>query len=276
MVATIKFSQFAAVSLANNTNKVVGVTALSGGSNFYSDFPLTWITANRPATPGTGVMGYNTSLGQYEYWNGASWIQLAAGGSGSVNVGAANQLAYYAANGSSVSGLMSANNSVLTTNSGGAPSWNTTLPASLTIPTPNITGVTNGSSAAGGSVGQVYSAVVLFSAPVSLTSNVPADLTSLSLPAGDYDYWGNVGIGATGVFLSQAAMWISTSSATVPEPSQNSGMADSGSLFQTFSTAVPGGVHNSNGSNTLYLSALGTFGSGTASAWGQIFARRRR
>jgi hypothetical protein len=60
------------------------------------------------------------------------------GGSGTVTSGTANQLAYYASTGTAVSGLGSANNSVLATNGSGVPSFGTTLPAGLTIPTPTI------------------------------------------------------------------------------------------------------------------------------------------
>ncbi len=104
MVATIKFSQFAAANLSNTTNKVVGVSSLSGGTNFYIDDPLIWTTSTRPSSPTLFLLGANSSLGQYEYWNGASWVQFAAGGSGTVNLGAIGQVAYYAANGTAVSG----------------------------------------------------------------------------------------------------------------------------------------------------------------------------
>ncbi len=107
MVSTIKFSEFSEIDLAGTTNKLVGVTALSGGTDFYVDFPLLWTTAGRPTSPQTGTIGYNSSLGQYEYWNGGSWVQLAGGGSGSVNFGSINQIAYYAASGTAVSGSSS-------------------------------------------------------------------------------------------------------------------------------------------------------------------------
>lgn len=119
----IKFSQFSVGSLANSTNIIVGVTAATSGTNFRLPYINSWSTGGRPATPATGVLGYNTSLSQYEYWNGAAWVQFASGGSGTVNVGATNELAYYQSNGTAVAGLMGANNGVLITSSGGAPSW---------------------------------------------------------------------------------------------------------------------------------------------------------
>ena len=41
-------------------------------------FP-SWTTATRPASPSSGSnLGYNSSYGQLEYYNGSSWIQLGA------------------------------------------------------------------------------------------------------------------------------------------------------------------------------------------------------
>lgn len=55
----------------------------------------------------------------------ASWYAsyLGGTGTGTVNAGTANQLAYYASSGNAVSGLTGANGGVLITNSTGVPSW---------------------------------------------------------------------------------------------------------------------------------------------------------
>ena len=72
--------------------------------------------------------------------------QFAPAGSGSVTSGSINQLAYYAANGTTVSGLATANNAGLLTNGTGVPSWVSytgtgapVLATSPTITTPRIT-----------------------------------------------------------------------------------------------------------------------------------------
>lgn len=52
-----------------------------------------------------------------------NYSQLTSSGSGTVSSGSINRLAYYAASGTTVSGLATAGNSVLTTNSTGIPSW---------------------------------------------------------------------------------------------------------------------------------------------------------
>lgn len=56
-----------------------------------------------------------------------------SGGSGTVNTGNINEIAYYAATGTAISGITSANNSVLVTNGTGIPSLSTTLPNNTNI-----------------------------------------------------------------------------------------------------------------------------------------------
>lgn len=275
MVATIKFSQFSNASLTNTTNRIVGVSAPSGGSNFQVAYPLTWTTAARPTTPPAGTLGYNSNLSQYEYWNGAAWVQFAAGGSGSVGVGSINQLAFYAVTGSAVSGFMNSPSSVLITSAGSIPQWATTLPASLTIPTPNITGIINASNANAGSVGEFISSVVAQASAVPLSSVTATDITSITLTAGDWDVWGNVGVGSTALSVTQAYMWISATAGTVPDGSlYNATFFPTGINLITHS--VPMLRFNVTTTTIIYLSTYTAFGSGTVAAFGGIYARRVR
>ena len=111
---------------------------------------------------GTNVEAWNAHLDQLAaitpaqgdilYYNGTAWVALAPGtsgfflktlgaganplwavspGSGTVNSGSINQLAWYAANGTAVSGLTTGNNGVLVTSGGGVPSISSTLPAAV-------------------------------------------------------------------------------------------------------------------------------------------------
>jgi hypothetical protein len=64
------------------------------------------------------------------------------GGSGTVSAGLPNQIAAYAAAGNTVSGLTIVNNSVPSYNGSGLLSNSTTLPGSLTIPSPSISNPT--------------------------------------------------------------------------------------------------------------------------------------
>ena len=75
-----------------------------------------WIASTETyATPGTS--------GNVMTSNGTNWVSSPATGSGTVNTGLINQLAYYAAAGTAVSGLTIVNSAVLTTTSGGVPTW---------------------------------------------------------------------------------------------------------------------------------------------------------
>lgn len=274
MVATIKFSQFAAGNLANTTNQLVGITSNMAGTNFKTPFPFVWTTATRPSSPALGTQGYNSSLGQIEFWNGASWTQLAAGGSGSINLGSINQLAYYATTGTAISGLMIANNSVLITNGSGVPSLSTSLPTSLTVPQPNIVGVTNGSNASAGSVGQFISNVVNSGSPVLISAATATDITSISLTAGDWDVYGNVtviftgGTGAGGITYA----WSNIASVTIPDPSLINGILTS--INSQMGQSIPYARYNISTTTTVYLSVYNS--GGTANGSGGIYARRIR
>jgi hypothetical protein len=76
MVNTIKFSQFNSINLANGTNFLAGIDSLSGGNNIISSFVTTWTTSGRPVSPATGLLGYNSTTGQYEFWSGSAWVSF--------------------------------------------------------------------------------------------------------------------------------------------------------------------------------------------------------
>jgi hypothetical protein len=149
---------------------------------------------------------------------------------------------------------------------------------SPTITSPNIVGVTNGSNAAAGSVGEIISSTVTFASPVTITnSNTPQDVTSISLTAGDWDVFGIVGLNNNTIGMTIMATWISATSATEP----------TAELRNTMQAAVGAGVSSWTGpcpfyrasistTTTLYMSCLAQFGSGTQIAYGSIYARRTR
>lgn len=80
MVATKKFSEFQEIDLNNSTNTLVGTSSPLGGVNIKADFTTSWTTAGRPSAPYPGLMGYNSTDGVPEYWDGLTWIQLTSGG----------------------------------------------------------------------------------------------------------------------------------------------------------------------------------------------------
>ena len=95
-------------SIINNSSAVV--TIQSSGSNTILALPAS------SETVVTCVLASGTSA--------ASWTTSpAVSGSGTVNSGLINQLAWYAASGTAVSGLTIVNSAGLTTTSGGVPTW---------------------------------------------------------------------------------------------------------------------------------------------------------
>ncbi len=93
--------------------------------------------------------------------------------SGVVNAGTANQLAYYATNGTAVSGLTTQNNSVVVTDGSGVPSLSTTLPSALTIPTPKIDTINDTSANSMMTLTPVASAVNYFEFVNAITTTSP-------------------------------------------------------------------------------------------------------
>jgi hypothetical protein len=147
MVDTIKFSEFNDGGDLSNDETTVG---LGSGVNTKFNNPWTFLrpgtTGMRPA-PVAAIyyrLRFNTTLQVYEYYDPLSttWTQLSGTGTGTVNPGLANDLAFYAVSGQIISPINGALSSVLVTNALGVPSLSTTLPSGLSIPGATITGST--------------------------------------------------------------------------------------------------------------------------------------
>jgi len=117
------------VNLASEVTGTLPVVNGGTGQTTYTDGQLligntsTSGLSKTTLTAGTGIT----------ITNGAGTITIAATGSGTVNGGVANQLAYYATTGTAVSGLSTANNSLLVTNGTGVPSLSTDIPTAVTV-----------------------------------------------------------------------------------------------------------------------------------------------
>ncbi len=155
------------------------------------------------------------------------------------------------------------------------------LTASPTITTPNIVGTATNNNASAGSVGEYVSSGVLAGSAVALTNNTRADVTSISLTAGDWDVTGMVAFtdnAATTVTL--VAGWLNTVSVTFPTVGTDVGSGYQqhyGSWTSNVPTCTFGPVRLSlSGTTTVYLGAYSTFAVNTAAAYGLLHARRVR
>lgn len=114
------------IGSANSATLVTNSTGVPAFTGSMSNGQL--VIGSTGATP---VVGSITGAGSITVTNGAGTIQISSSAGGVVNAGTINELAYYAATGSVVSGLATANDGVLITSAGGAPSISSTLPAAV-------------------------------------------------------------------------------------------------------------------------------------------------
>ena len=146
-----------------------------------------------------------------------------------------------------------------------------------------VVGVTNGSNAITGTNGEFVSSNIGFGSAVPLTSNTPANVTSITLTAGDWD------IDASAYYktnsttnLTLAQFSISTTSATQnlasPFYSQMNWNPSSGIVMgvNTFNLTTPRNRVSISATTTYYLVVNAVFTVATMSAFGYLAARRIR
>lgn len=124
-------------------------------------------------------------------------------------------------------------------------------------------------------VGEFFSSLILSASAISLSSGTSANVTSITLSAGDYDVWGNVLVAGSAANLTAVTMWISSTSATLPDVSLVT-QEFPANPANVIGQPVPTLRFNSASNQTIFLSTRAVFGSGTATACGGIYARRRR
>lgn len=163
------------------------------------------------------------------------------------------------------------------------------LGTSPALTTPTITGVTDGSSAAAGKVGEYVCAKVTnggspsgcstnSATPVAFASTATVTVTSISLTAGDWTVCGNVFLNPVGAGFTSVTAGISNVAATQPSSADLDGaLTILNATFAGVGQVLPTGCKRFSTASTAsqYLVASGnTTGSGTA--WGIIWARRVR
>jgi hypothetical protein len=141
----------------------------------------------------------------------------------------------------------------------------------------DIKGTNTNDSAAAGDVGEYVSSTVSAGSAVALTTNVTANVTSISLTAGDWVVTGNVAIfPAASTSLTVETGAVSITSAAIPADftQQRHAAFVMGATSVMF--PVPTVSIKLSGTATIYLIAAATFTVSTCGAYGSIRAWRVR
>ena len=139
--------------------------------------------------------------------------------------------------------------------------------------TTGLAGVTDGSIAAAGQVGQIIESIIPMSTPTAWSNAVALNLTSISATAGSWMITGQFGFQLAGGNNSIMASWISTTSATLPADYGNT--TTLGAAVGQFSFPTNTLFLNISSTTTVYLSGYVGF-PGTCSVFGNIKALRVR
>lgn len=241
-----------------------------------------WSASAQDYVQNLNVAAGSLTAGWINPTNGNNWVvvsNLGALGTGvftalGVNVGSA--------------GAFVVNGGALGTPSSGVGTNLTALNASNlgsgTVPAARTNGHQNGTatndSGAAGEIGEYVTSTVLVGSAVSLTASTAANVTSISLTAGDWDVWGNVSFNPAGTTTITALIaWISTTSAALPTIPNNGAYTSLQLSWPTGTTqTIPSGSTrlSLSGTTTVYLSTYSVFATSTMGAYGYIGARRRR
>lgn len=215
-ILTRKFSEFIDGGDLPNDVITVGLSGSPGANTFFNN-PWTFLpdgtTGDRPVPAASMYyrLRFNTSLEVYEYYDPTTltWTQLSGSGTGTVNPGTTNDLPFYPANGTALSPIASAANSVLVTSAGEVPSLSTTLPIGITIPSAIITSstaaLTSGSVVAAPSAGidltnKTYVDTKFASGVTSITGTTNQVIASAATGAVTLSLPQNIATGSTPTF----------------------------------------------------------------------------
>jgi hypothetical protein len=130
-------------------------------------------------------------------------------------------------------------------------------------------------------VAGILSSTIAAGSAVSLTTATSANVTSLSLAAGQYLIWGTVDYTLTGATQTDCRAGLSLTSATLPTQAGGSGLGPDALCVEPFATttvtdtntlAIGPTTLSLTTTTTLYLVAQSTFSAGTEAAYGTLFA----
>ena len=270
---------------ATSTNAISGLTLITAGHVLVSDSNGLPVAATPTTTEINYVAGV-TSLIQTQFagkeptltkgnlTETTSSVLTITGGTGAI-IGSGVTIAVTSA-ASGTPGVVTAGTQTLT----GIKTFETQLIGK---------GVASTGDAAAGYIGEVMVASRARSSATGLTSPTAKDVASLTLTAGDWDVWfiGAVLIASGTPNATDLDVALSTTSATLPGTGVFGVQDSTGQLQMTagnmFSTSSAGdemlmGISRVpiGSSTTYYLVVRSIYGSGSVSAYGQIYARRRR
>jgi hypothetical protein len=154
-------------------------------------------------------------------------------------------------------------------NDGNSQQWVVANPATL----PTQKGVTDGSNAAAGNIGEYLTAVQ--NTAQSVANAVWTAVISLVVPAGDWDVTGWASVSPSAASVNNLQVGGSSVASTWSPPGTRSiitGPTNLGSCTLAF----PAYQLSQAASSTIYLVVYAGFSSGTCTATGQISARRMR
>lgn len=145
----------------------------------------------------------------------------------------------------------------------------------------HLPGETTTGNAAAGEIGEYIVSNVVSGSAVSLTTGVSANVTSISLTAGDWDVRGMVYFnGAAGTTVANNFSSISQTTATLDQTNGRShnSYGNNVAIFanNTLSAPIPPVRFSFSSTTTVFLVANLSFGVSTANAFGNISARRAR
>ncbi len=154
----------------------------------------------------------------------------------------------------------------------------------LNVAPGQLVGTATNNNASAGNVGEYKSTIVLIASEVSLTTATPANVTSVSLTAGDWDVWGEVWLDAAATTVCTVATGaIDTTTGTIPSVPTD-GIAVAAISFGASATiSTTGRVLTISpcrvslaGTTSMYLNIEAEFTTSTLAAYGKICARRAR
>jgi len=152
---------------------------------------------------------------------------------------------------------------------------NTLTNKTLSLASNTILGHPTGSAAGVGELGEITQSLVDVGNAVSLTTATGANVTSVSLTAGEWDVDGNVNFGASSATITAMAAAIHTTSATLPtDGSECSSGVRVTTTSITDTITLPRKRISISSPTTIYLVAKATFSAGTMTGYGTITARR--